>query len=162
MGGLGSFLQSGINFGAQLAGQRQAASQLRQQADATEAASGVRAAQLRSRYANDSRQLAQQQRAAASLARVQAMKRGAQGESQTAVAAARAAQAQQAQGDLFHDAAMATGQQALAAGQQATQLRNRARNMDASHDRTLLAGLAGQANTLVGLPTLNGGNGGAR
>ena len=154
MGGLGSFIQSGIALGAQLASQRQAAQQLQQQADATEAASSLQAAQRRDRYARDSKSLARQQRAEASLARVRAMKHGAQGASQTAVAAARAAQAQEAQSDLFLNAAMDTGAQAVAAGQRSAQLREQARQQDAAFNRTLWAGLGSMAPTR--LPTLSG------
>lgn len=161
MGGFGTLLTTGLQLGAQLAGQRQAADMLRQQADATEAASQVQAQRLREQYAGKSKDLARQQRAAASLARVQAAKHGAAGASQDAVAAARAAQAQAAQNDLFMQAAAGTGDAALAAGWRGAQLRGQAAQQELAHDRTLWAGLGQMAQ--LGLPTLNnGGNGGAR
>ena len=161
MGGFGTLLTTGLQLGAQLAGQRQAADMLRQQADATEAASQVQAQRLREQYAGKSKDLARQQRAAASLARVQAAKHGAAGASQDAVAAARAAQAQAAQNDLLMQAAAGTGDAALAAGRRGAQLRGQAAQQELAHDRTLWAGLGQMAQ--LGLPTLNnGGNGGAR
>ena len=158
MGGFANLVTTGLQLGAQLAGQRQAAAQLRQQADAREAASGMQAQRIREQYAGQSRQLARQQRANASLARVQAMKHGATGASQDAVAAARAAQAVEAQNDLFLQAAMTTGDQALAAGEQGAQLRSQARRQDAAYGRSLWAGLGTLAQT--GLPSLGGNFGG--
>ena len=160
MGGFGSLITSGLQLGLQLAGQRQAASQLRQEADAAEAASNVQAARLRERYARDSKKLAQEQLQAASLARVQAAKHGAQGDSQAAVAAARAAQDQEARNDLYLDTAATMGDQGIAAGQRAAQLRSQARQRELEYNRTLLAGLGNMP--ALGLPTLHGGNGGAR
>ena len=161
MGGFGSLLTTGLQLGAQLAGQRQAADMLRQQADAAEAASQVQAQRLREQYAGKSRDMARQQRAAASLARVQAAKRGAAGASQDAVAAARAAQAQAARNDLFMQTAAATGDAALAAGQRGAQLRGQAAQQDLARERSLWAGLGQMAQ--LGLPTLHGsGNGGAQ
>ena len=158
MGGFANFITTGLQLGAQLAGQRQAAASLRQQADAREAASGAQAQRIRDNYAAQSRQLARQQRADASLARVRAMKHGASGASADAVAAARAAQAQEAQNDLFLQAAMNTGDQALAAGEQGAQLRNQARQQDYARERSLWAGLGQLSQT--GLPSLGGNFGG--
>ena len=161
MGGFAPLLGAGLQLGAQLASQRQTADMLRQQADATEAASQVQAQRLREQYAGKSKDLARQQRAAASLARVQAAKHGATGASQDAVAAARAAQARAAQDELFMQAAASTGDAALAAGQRGAQLRGQAAQQDLAHDRTLWAGLGQRAH--LGLPTLHGsGTGGAR
>lgn len=159
MGGFAPLLTTGLQLGAQLASQRQAADMLRQQAEATEAASQVQAQRLREQYAGRSKDMARQQRAAASLARVQAAKNGAAGASQDAVAAARAAQARAARNGLFMQAAADTGDAALAAGLRGAQLRGQAAQQDLAYDRSLWAGLGQMAQ--LGLPTLNG-SGGAR
>ena len=155
MGGLASFIQTGLQLGTRLAAQRNAIDSQRQQADAAEAASRQQASRLRDDYARTRTRTAERQRAAQSLARARAAKRGATGESATAVLAAQAARDQRELGDLYHQTALRTGDQSIAAGQRAATLRRRAREQEWQYQQNLWASLGQMAAT--GLPTLRGG-----
>lgn len=153
MGGMGSMFASsgaqaigrgamtGYQTGSSIAHAQYNAAAMRAQADSIQQQSAIQAYMIRKNYETEYRQLLDKQAQEQSMNRVVAMKRGMTGASASAVLGAYAAKNQKNLDQLYYNAAMQTGQNALKTSNQVNALREKARQYDWQATSALIGGV---------------------
>ena len=144
-------LASGFQTGSSIANAMYNAEAMRQSARAVQEQSDLQAYLIREQYLSEYKELQREQDRQQSQNRVDQAKYGLRGASANAVMQSYAAKAQKNLEQLYHNAAMSTGKQSIAANAQKAALLEKARQYDWQVTQNAIAGVmsfgAGMLNT---------------